>query len=103
MKHILDKLNKSEEVEFNPRGNSMTPKIKSGQLVKIKKIDEKEKESLKKGDIVFCKVKERLYCRCYIYNINPTVCFYFFIPYFKNARAYLVGLNLNSYPVQISK
>lgn len=61
MKHILDKLNKSEEVEFNPRGNSMTPKIKSGQLVKIKKIDEKEKENLKKGDIVFCKVKGNYY------------------------------------------
>lgn len=61
MKHILDKLNKSEEVEFNPRGNSMTPKIKSGQLVKIKKIDEEEKENLKKGDIVFCKVKGNYY------------------------------------------
>lgn len=61
MKHILEKLNKFEEVEFNPRGNSMTPKIKSGQLVKIKKLVEKEKLDLKKGDIVFCKVKGNFY------------------------------------------
>jgi hypothetical protein len=61
MKYILDKLNKNNVVEFNPRGNSMTPKIKNGQLVKIKKLEENEKLKLKKGDIVFCKVKGNLY------------------------------------------
>lgn len=61
MKNIYDRLMKEDVVEFNPRGNSMTPKIKSGQNVKIKKLNDDDKLNLKKGDIVFCKVKSHYY------------------------------------------
>ena len=57
-KHPLDELVAGREVSFRPHGNSMTPIIKSGQLVTVSpcKLDD-----LKKGDVVFCKVKGNYY------------------------------------------
>lgn len=42
-------------VQFRPRGTSMAPRIQSGELVTISP----ELAALKKGDIVFCKVRGR--------------------------------------------
>lgn len=53
----VQKLQDGEEVSFRPRGNSMTPKIKSGDLVTVSP----DASSLKKGDIVLCKVKGNQY------------------------------------------
>lgn len=61
MKHIIEKLKTEETVTFSPRGNSMTPKIKSGQKVTIKRLTKDEKLKLSKNDIVFCKVKNNIY------------------------------------------
>ena len=61
MKHIVEKLKNNEFVSFNPRGNSMTPKIKSGDLVTIQRLTNDDKLKLKKGNIVFCKVKSNYY------------------------------------------
>lgn len=61
MKHIIEKLKTEEIVTFSPRGNSMTPKIKSGQKVTIKRLTKDEKLKLSKNDIVFCKVKNNIY------------------------------------------
>lgn len=46
-------------VEFRPKGNSMSPKIESGQLVKVEPI--KDFSEISKGDIVFCKVNGTYY------------------------------------------
>ncbi len=48
------KLAAGETVRFRPRGHSMEPKISSGSLVTITPIE--DYGSLKKGDIVFCRV-----------------------------------------------
>lgn len=40
-------------ISFRPRGNSMSPKIESGQLCTVSPVDT---STLKKGDIVLCKV-----------------------------------------------
>lgn len=61
MKHIIEKLKNEETVSFSPRGNSMTPKIKSGQKVTIKRLNTEDKQKLSKNDIVFCKVKNNIY------------------------------------------
>jgi SOS-response transcriptional repressor LexA len=45
-------------VEFRPRGNSMSGKIESGQLVTIEPLGEHEIET---GDIVLCKVNGTQY------------------------------------------
>lgn len=52
-------LSKGESVQFRPRGNSMKPKINSGDLVKVDPI--KDYSTLKPEDIVFCKVKGNFY------------------------------------------
>jgi phage repressor protein C with HTH and peptisase S24 domain len=52
------KLLAGESVQFRPRGNSMTPRICSGNLVTVEPI---AKHTLVKGDIVFCKVKGTYY------------------------------------------
>lgn len=57
MKQYADKLKKGETVQFRPRGNSMTPKINSGDLVTISP----EVDSIEKGNIVFCKVGRNYY------------------------------------------
>ena len=48
------KLRQGETVSFRPRGHSMKGKIESGQLCTVAPMT--EFESLKKGDIVLCKV-----------------------------------------------
>lgn len=57
LKQHADKLKNGETIQFRPRGNSMTPKINSGDLVTVTP----EFDTLKKGDIVFCKVKGNYY------------------------------------------
>ena len=56
--HYIEKLRNGEIVQFRPRGNSMTGKIDSGQLVTVEPIQDKE---LTKGDIVLCKVNGNQY------------------------------------------
>ena len=53
-KKAKEELAAGRSIEICPRGNSMTPKIKSGQQITLSPIGNKE---IKKGDIVFCKVK----------------------------------------------
>ena len=55
----VDKLKQGETVSFRPKGNSMSGKISSGQLVTVRPIE--ADEELKKGDIVLCKVKGNQY------------------------------------------
>lgn len=50
-------LDERGEVSIRPSGNSMVPKIRSRQLVTIRKGN----AGLKKGDIVFCKVRGSFY------------------------------------------
>lgn len=56
-RHFADKLIAGETIQCRPRGSSMLPKIKSGQLVTISP----ETTVLHKGDIVFCKVNGKYY------------------------------------------
>lgn len=51
--HYILRLQAGEEVSFRPRGNSMTPKIKSGQLCTVVPVLVSE---LAVGDVVLCKV-----------------------------------------------
>lgn len=55
---LKDKLASGETVQFRPRGNSMQPRIKSGQLVTVEPC---QPEDIKPGDIVFCRVKGNHY------------------------------------------
>jgi exosome complex RNA-binding protein Csl4 len=55
----IAKLKNGEMVQFRPRGNSMQGKIDSGQLCTVEPIS--DFESLKKGDIVLCKVNGNEY------------------------------------------
>jgi phage repressor protein C with HTH and peptisase S24 domain len=55
--HAIEKLQGGEVVKIRPRGNSMQPRIRSGQLVTISP----DTEELNKGDIVMCRVKGRDY------------------------------------------
>ena len=50
----IAKLRDGEAVSFRPRGNSMSPKIKSGQLCTVEPVDP---GTLVVGDIVLCKVR----------------------------------------------
>ena len=52
--HHIEKLKAGETVQFRPRGNSMTGKVDSGQLVTVEPCDP---AGLKVGDIVLCKVR----------------------------------------------
>ena len=54
----ITKLQAGEAVSFRPRGNSMSPKIKSGQLCTVQPIDP---ASLRAGDIVLCRVRGQEY------------------------------------------
>ena len=54
----ISKLQAGEWVSFRPRGNSMTPKIDSGDFVVLCPVTKVE---IKKGDIVLCKVAGRQY------------------------------------------
>ncbi len=54
---IISDLSEGKTVKVRLSGNSMTPLIKSKQLVTIAPIS----TEIKKGDIVLCKVKGRIY------------------------------------------
>ncbi len=54
----IQKLSRGETVSFRPRGNSMSPKIASGQLCTVAPVDA---ATLHVGDIVLCKVKGNEY------------------------------------------
>lgn len=49
----IELLKAGETVSFRPRGDSMTPLVKSGQLVTVAPVDP---ATLRKGDIVLCNV-----------------------------------------------
>lgn len=55
---VLKTLLEKGEVSWKPHGNSMTPRIDSGDQVVVKKIDPK---LLEVGDIVYAKVKGSYY------------------------------------------
>ncbi|MDI1435379.1 S24 family peptidase [Polyangium sorediatum] len=50
----ITKLRAGEVVSFRPRGNSMAPRIESGQLCTVEPVDPRD---LHPGDIVLCKVR----------------------------------------------
>lgn len=50
----IAKLKLGETVQFRPRGHSMKGRIETGRLCTVEPV--KEFESLKKGDIVLCRV-----------------------------------------------
>lgn len=55
----IRKLQEGSTVQFRPRGNSMTGRISSGQLCTVEPI--KDYSTLKKGDVVLCKVAGNQY------------------------------------------
>jgi len=57
MKQYVEQLKRNLTVSFRPRGNSMSPRIKSGELITVSP----ELGKLKEGDIVLCKVNGHLY------------------------------------------
>lgn len=57
--HYITKLQNGETVSFRPRGNSMQPKINSGDLCTVQPIS--DFSTIKKNDIVLCKVKGNQY------------------------------------------
>lgn len=56
-RQFADKLLAGETVQCRPCGNSMKPKVKSGELITISP----DISNLKKGDVVFCKVGVKYY------------------------------------------
>lgn len=56
--HKLERLSNGETFETSEKGNSMTPLIKSGQKHILEPIT---LEDVKVGDIVYCKVRGKLY------------------------------------------
>lgn len=54
-----EELKKGNAVSFRPKGNSMQPKINSGDQVTVSPI--KDYSKIKKGDIVLCKVNGNHY------------------------------------------
>ena len=54
----IARLRAGETVRFRPRGNSMSPKIESGQLCTVAPVDP---AALVVGDIVLCKVNGQQY------------------------------------------
>ena len=56
--HAIEKLKQQSVVSIHPRGNSMTPRIKSGQRCVIIPASVK---SVEKGDIVLCRVNGKDY------------------------------------------
>jgi len=55
----ITKLLTGETVSFRPRGNSMQPKIKSGQLCTVEPLG--DDIVVQCGDVVLCKVKGKEY------------------------------------------
>jgi SOS-response transcriptional repressor LexA len=56
--HYIAALKEGKTVKFRPRGNSMSGKIESGQLVTVTPLNG---ITLKQGDIVLCKVNGNQY------------------------------------------
>lgn len=56
--HAKEELEKGNKVQIRPKGHSMAGKIESGQLVTLEPV---EKSSLKKDDVVLCRVKGAVY------------------------------------------
>lgn len=54
---IIEKLWAGDTIQFKPHGNSMTPRIASGELVTIEPATYTDIEV---GDVVYCKVKGRV-------------------------------------------
>jgi len=59
MKWKIEKLQKGETFETSEKGNSMTPKIKSGQKHLLAPV--KKWEDCNVDDIVYCKVHGRMF------------------------------------------
>ena len=55
----IERLMAGETVRFRPRGGSMTPKIRSGELCTVEPIT--DHSALQAGDIVLCKVNGAQY------------------------------------------
>lgn len=55
----IEKLKTGQAVSFRPRGHSMKGKIESGQLCTVEPV--LDFETLRKGDIVLCKVNGNEY------------------------------------------
>ncbi|MDC0715760.1 S24/S26 family peptidase [Nannocystis bainbridge] len=53
-RYHIEKLRAGTTVKFRPHGNSMTPRIKSGQLCTVEPID---LEKLETGDVVLCQIR----------------------------------------------
>lgn len=53
--HYIAALLDGKAVSFRPRGNSMQPRIKSGELCFVDPIT--DHDTVKKGDVVLCKVR----------------------------------------------
>ena len=53
----VERLEKGETVSFRPKGNSMTPRILSGDLVTVSP----DLTKVEAGDILFCKVHGNFY------------------------------------------
>lgn len=51
---LVTKLQEGETVKFRPHGNSMTPRIRSGQLVTVEPV---QGEDVNVGDVVLARVK----------------------------------------------
>jgi hypothetical protein len=54
----IEKLLAGETVQFRPRGNSMSGKVESGQLVTVSPLGTREPQV---GDVVLCKVNGMQY------------------------------------------
>lgn len=54
----IEQLRSGKTVSFRPRGQSMSPKIRSGQLCTVEPVDV---AALQVGDIVLCKVRGNEY------------------------------------------
>jgi phage repressor protein C with HTH and peptisase S24 domain len=55
---IIRRLQAGETVSFRPRGNSMVPRIRSGQLCTVGPVDP---ATLEPGNVVYCKVRGNVY------------------------------------------
>lgn len=55
------RLNAGETITRKVHGNSMTPRIQSGQEVTISPVPKATPEHIKEGDVVFCKVRGNYY------------------------------------------
>lgn len=51
----ITRLQRGETVQFRPRGNSMSPRIRSGDLCTVAPV--LDASSIRSGDIVLCRVR----------------------------------------------